>query len=161
MPVCPLCQDPIFCHNKRHSCAMATIFTLSNLLILPFWFLMIVLPRWSWTQRLMNSPWVVAPPAILYSLLLLPQLSTAVPALASPTLDNIATLLSHPAAATTAWVHFLTFDLFAGRWAYLDGRERDFSPWLMAPLLFLILMVGPFGLLLYLIVRAIITRRPS
>jgi hypothetical protein len=138
---------------------MDTIFLLSNLLVLPFWLLMILLPRWPWTQRLMNSPWVVAPPAVLYTLLLLSQLDLAVPALASPTLDHIAALLSQPAAATTAWLHFLTFDLFAGRWAYLDGRERAISPWLMAPLLFLILMVGPFGLLLYLITRAAVARR--
>ena len=38
-------------------------------------------------------------------------------------------------------------------------HERAISPWLMAPLLFLILMVGPLGLLLYLITREVIARR--
>jgi hypothetical protein len=140
---------------------METIFTLSNLLVLPFWFLMIALPRWPWTQRIMASPWVVAPPAVLYVLLLFSQLGPTSQAALTPTLATIAGLLGQPAGATVAWAHFVTFDLFAGRWAYLDGRERAISPWLMAPLLFLILMVGPLGLLLYLIVRAAISRQPE
>jgi len=52
-------------------------------------------------------------------------------------------------------VHFLAFDLFVGRWIYLDSRRRQVSPWLMAPLLFLTLMLGPAGLLLYLAVRPV------
>lgn len=138
---------------------MDTIFILSNLLVLPFWLLMIVLPRWPWTQRIIASPWLVVPPALLYTLLLLSQLGDATQALLTPTLAAIANLLGQPAGAAVAWLHMLTFDLFAGRWAYLDGRERAISPWLMAPLLFLILMAGPAGLLLYLIVRGAVTHR--
>jgi hypothetical protein len=40
-----------------------------------------------------------------------------------------------------------------GRWAYLDSRQRGITAWLASPILFLILMVGPLGLLLYLTVR--------
>jgi hypothetical protein len=138
---------------------MDTIFLLSNLLVLPFWFLMIALPRWPWTQRIMASPWIILPPALLYAVLLLSQLDAATQAALTPTLATITSLLGQPAGATIAWLHLITFDLFAGRWAYLDGRERAISPWLMAPLLFLILMAGPLGLLLYLIARAVIGRR--
>jgi len=58
-----------------------------------------------------------------------------------------------PVGATIAWLHFLAFDLFVGRWIYLDGRERGVSGRVMAPVLFLTLMVGPCGFLLYLIAR--------
>ncbi|MFQ3592420.1 MAG: abscisic acid-deficient protein Aba4 family protein, partial [Gemmataceae bacterium] len=47
----------------------------------------------------------------------------------------------------------LTFDLFVGRWIYLDSRERGVSVWLTGPCLFLTLMFGPLGLLGYLGVR--------
>jgi len=65
----------------------------------------------------------------------------------------VAALLGVPAGATVAWLHFLAFDLFVGRWIYLDGRERGITSWVMAPVLFLTLMLGPCGFLLYLIAR--------
>ena len=55
-------------------------------------------------------------------------------------------------------MHFLAFDLFVGRWAYLDSRQRGITAWLVSPILLLILMVGPLGLLLYLIVRLFLGR---
>jgi hypothetical protein len=116
---------------------------------------MILLPRWRWTERIIRSPLVSAAPAALYATLTLPRLSEIWPAVARPTLTGVGALLGSPAGATIAWVHFLAFDLFVGRWIYLDSRERQVSPWLTAPLLFLTLMLGPAGLLLYLAVRSV------
>ena len=58
-----------------------------------------------------------------------------------------------PDGATIGWVHFLAFDVFVARWAYLDSQARSLSAWLMAPVLFLTLMLGPMGLLVYLVLR--------
>lgn len=134
---------------------METVFLLSNLLVMPFWFLMLLLPHWRWTQRILASPWVIGPAALLYVLLVLPALGSLLPQLANPQLDAIAALLGTPQGATVAWAHFLAFDLFAGRWAYLDSRQRQLSAWIVSPVLFLILMVGPLGLLLYLLLRTL------
>lgn len=136
---------------------MATIFSLSSVLVIPFWFLMIVLPHWHWTKRIMQSPLVIAAAALLYAVLVLPRLGQVLPAVLNPTLPGIAALLGSTAGATIAWVHFLAFDLFAGRWIYLDSRERSISPWLMAPILFFVLMLGPIGFLLYMICRGTYT----
>ena len=138
---------------------METLFSLSNLLVLPFWVLIIVLPHWRWTERLMQSPLVSLAPALLYAALVLPQLGGILAAVARPTLGGIAALLGTPAGATIAWAHFLAFDLFVGRWAFLDSRERQISAWLMAPILFMVLMLGPIGFLLYLATRAFYQRR--
>ena len=140
---------------------MEAIFSFSGLLVLPFWLLMIVLPHWRWTRRLLGSPLVIAAPAVLYVLLVLPQIGTIFPAVANPALPGIAALLGTPTGATIAWAHFLAFDLFVGRWAYLDSRERGISAWIMAPVLFLILMLGPAGFLLYLGVRVVWSTRQS
>lgn len=129
------------------------IFQLSNLLVMPFWALMIVLPFWRWTQRIIRSPWIAAPAALLYAALVLPQIGGLLAELANPQLAQIAALLGTPAGATIGWVHFLAFDLFVGRWVYLDSRERHLSAWLVSPILFFVLMFGPLGLLLYLLVR--------
>jgi hypothetical protein len=45
---------------------MASIFSLSNLLVLPFWLLMIVFPHRCWTRRILQSTFVVVPPALIY-----------------------------------------------------------------------------------------------
>jgi len=134
---------------------MASIFRLSNLLVLPFWAVMILLPRWRWTARIMRSPLVCAAPAVLYTALVLPRLGEIWPAVTRPTLGGIAVLLGSPAGTTIAWVHFLAFDLLVGRWMYLDSQERGISAWLMAPVLFLTLMLGPAGFLFYIIVRSV------
>src|SRR5260370_37086833 len=140
---------------------MTLLFKLSTLLVMPFWALMILLPRWRWTVRILRSPFVSAAPALLYAALVLPRLDTIWPAIASPTLTGIATVLGSPEGASIAWVHFLAFDLFIGRWIYLDSQERRLSALLMAPVLFLTLMLGPLGFLLYLVIRAVATSREA
>jgi hypothetical protein len=130
------------------------LFQIGNILVLPFWLLMIVLPHWRWTKRIIGSPWIAAPTALIYAILVLPSAATLLPALTQPTLAGIATLLGTPEAAAIAWAHFLTFDLLTGRWAYLDSRARKISAWIMAPVLLLTFLLGPLGFLLYLLVRS-------
>jgi hypothetical protein len=140
---------------------METIFALSGLLVMPFWLMMIALPHWRWTRRVMRSPLVGAAPALLYLALALPRLGELLAAVTNPTLPGIAALLGTPAGATLAWAHFLAFDLLVGRWAYLDSQERGIGAWVMAPVLFFTLMLGPIGFLGYLGVRALAgTRQP-
>ncbi len=136
---------------------MTTIFSISSVLVMPFWFLIIVLPHWRWTRRIMQSPLIIAGAALLYAALVLPQIGQVLPAVLNPTLPGIAALLGSPTGATIAWAHFLAFDLFAGRWIYLDSRELEVSAWLMAPILFFALMLGPIGFLLYMICRGAYT----
>lgn len=99
--------------------------------------------------------------AVLYAALVLPQLLGLLAELANPQLAQIAALLGTPAGATIGWIHFLAFDLFVGRWVYLDSRERNSSAWLVSPILFVVLMFGPIGLLLYLVVRRFATRQAT
>lgn len=132
---------------------------LSSFVVLPFWGLMILLPRWSWTQRIIRSPLVILAPALIYAALVLPQLGEVFSEVSNPTLLGIAGLLGSPAGAIIAWVHFLAFDLFVGRWIYLESRKLDLSAWFVSPILFLTLMLGPIGFLLYLILRSIPVRQ--
>lgn len=140
---------------------MSIFFRLSNLLALPFWALMILVPRWRWTTRILKSPAISAAPAAMYAVLVLPRLGDIWPVISQPALGAVAALLGSPAGATIAWAHFLAFDLFVGRWMYLDSQERRFSAWLMAPVLFLTLMLGPAGFLLYVILRLIPALSPT
>lgn len=136
-----------------------TIFSFTFLLTAPFWGMMMLAPRWQWTKRIIGSPYILLPAALLYIILIIPSLTDAIPLLAAPTLENIAGLLGSDEGATIGWIHFLAFDLFVGRWAYLDAQERQITHWLVAPALFFILMLGPFGFTLYLLVREVDGRR--
>jgi ABA4-like protein len=140
---------------------MEEVFKLSNLLVAPFWVLMILLPRWRFTERVMRSPWVALGPALLYAVLMTPRLLALAPALLRPELQTIAALLGTPEGATIAWAHFLAFDLFVGRWVYLDARGRGVSAWFTSPVLFLTLLAGPLGFLLHLAARRLFGRVSS
>ena len=137
---------------------METLFNLSNLLVFPFWALMLLLPGWRRTERVMRSPWVAAGLAVLYALLVLPRFAETAPVLLRPELNEIAALLGYPAGATISWAHFLAFDRFVGRRIYLAGRRRGVSAWLMSPVLILTLLFGPLGLLLHLCLRRVLGR---
>ena len=140
---------------------MEGVFGLSNLLVAPFWLLAILLPRWRLTERVMRSPLVALGPAALYAALVAPRLPELAPALLRPELPAIAALLGTPEGATLAWAHFLAFDLFVGRWVYLDGRGRGVSAWVTSPLLLLTLLFGPLGFLLHLAARRLFGRASS
>ena len=129
------------------------LFSLTFAVAAPFWALMILLPRWSWTRRIVASPLIVLPPVLIYALLVIPALGDVLPAVASPTLDGVRTLLGTATGAAAAWAHFIAFDLFAGRWAWLDSRQRGVPAPVMSPVLVLTVLLGPLGLLAYLLVR--------
>jgi hypothetical protein len=132
---------------------MEVLFKVSGMLVLPFWLLMIFAPNWQWTRRITASVWICAAPAVVYAALVIPQIAQILPVVARPELPDVARLLGSHTGATIAWVHFLAFDLFVGRWAYHDSFKRNISRLVMAPVLLLILLLGPFGLLLYLVIR--------
>jgi hypothetical protein len=130
-----------------------TLFTLTFAVAAPFWALMILLPRWSWTARIIGSPLIVLPPLVIYAVLVIPAFGEVLPAVASPTLGGVRDLLGTADGAAAAWAHMIAFDLFVGRWSWIDSRERGVPALVMAPVLLLTILLGPLGLLVYLGVR--------
>jgi hypothetical protein len=134
---------------------MQTIFSLSSLLVFPFWLMMACLPRWKWVVNIIASPLISAPAALLYAILVIPNIGGVFALVINPDVTTLGAYLATPAGVTVAWAHFLAFDLFVGRWAYLDAHQHKIHPLVMLPVLFMILMLGPVGFLLYLIVRGV------
>jgi Domain of unknown function (DUF4281) len=80
------------------------------------------------------------------------------------TLDGVATLFSSQAVLLAAWIHFLAFDLWIGRWEVdqtMAGNPSALLKIITVPCLFLTLMFGPVGLLLYLIVRRFVPAKDN
>ncbi|HEV8570413.1 MAG TPA: ABA4-like family protein [Actinoplanes sp.] len=130
------------------------LFTLTFAVAVPFWALMILLPRWSWTVRIVGSPLIVLPVLVIYALLVIPAFGEVLPVVVSPTLGGVRDLLGTSAGAAAAWAHMIAFDLFVGRWSWLDSRERHVPALVMAPVLVVTILLGPLGLLVYLAARS-------
>lgn len=130
-------------------------FRLANLFVLPFWGLMVLLPRWSWSVRILQGWWFLAIISLYYVLMIGYAMTQPIEldlgeVFSSPTVDGIHALLSERHVTPGAWSHYLAFDLFVGRWMFLLEPNRGY--WL-APILLATFMLGPSGLLIYLLVR--------
>lgn len=69
------------------------------------------------------------------------------------TLAGVAGLFSKAGNVMLGWTHYLAFDLAVGSWEAEDAAKHGVPHWLLLPCLFLTLMLGPIGLLLYIGLR--------
>jgi hypothetical protein len=69
------------------------------------------------------------------------------------TLAGVSALFANPWLLLAGWLHYLAFDLLIGTWEARDSVARGVPRWLLIPCLFLTLMFGPMGWLLYMAIR--------
>jgi hypothetical protein len=74
-------------------------------------------------------------------------------------LAGVVILFSSPGAVLIGWIHYLAFDLFIGSWEVETAPAFGLKHWMILPCLFLTLMYGPVGLLLYWLLRVTIGKR--
>ncbi|ACK64386.1 conserved hypothetical protein [Rippkaea orientalis PCC 8801] len=132
------------------------IFNGANLFVLPFWLMMIVLPKWGLTQKVIASYLPFVPLTLLYlSLFILTLDPESAAAFSNPTLSVIAQLFSQEKIALTGWVHFIVLDFFVGRYIYLAGQRT--GVWTIHSLI-LCLFAGPLGLLSHIVTTWIMNK---
>lgn len=68
-------------------------------------------------------------------------------------IDGIRALFMSDGGIVLGWTHYLAFDLFVGQWIARDADNKGFHRLVQLPFLFLTLMAGPIGLLLWLVIR--------
>ncbi len=135
---------------------LSQLFDGANLFVLPFWALMIVLPKWDITRKVISSPLPFATLAGLYIYLLVVAVNPeSAAALANPKLADIARFFADEGAAAVGWVHFLVMDLYVGRYIYLEGQQKGI---ITIHSLILCLFFGPVGLLSHLTTSAVVDR---
>jgi hypothetical protein len=122
-----------------------------------FWLLLIVAPRWSWTDRLVHT--VLVPLAIGAWTIGLGVLGPPAPEGAGMgTLQAVMLLVGGEHATLTLWTLVMGWDLLAGAWLARDARRRGIHhAWVIACLL-LTFMFGIAGLVLYLLLRLALQR---
>ena len=75
------------------------------------------------------------------------------------TLAGLAKAFSNPGVMLVGWVHYLAFDLWTGAWEAEEAHRRGVPHWALIPCLVLTFLVGPVGLVAFLLVRAPFRRR--
>jgi hypothetical protein len=74
-------------------------------------------------------------------------------------LNGVMELFTNKTAVTAGWVHYLAFDLLTGIWIKKNAQKYNIHHLILIPCLILTFMLGPVGLLLYLLVRSIKTKQ--
>jgi Domain of unknown function (DUF4281) len=123
------------------------IFGLTNAIAVLSWLLLALLPGRRWVTEVLTGKAVPMLFAALYVVIVATTFGGAEGSFS--TLDGVATLFSNPWLLLAGWLHYLAFDLLLGTWEARDARERGVPHLLLVPCLFLTLMFGPAGWLLY------------
>lgn len=136
---------------------MDQLFGLCNLFAMGGWLLLALAPRWRGTERLvMSGAWSLAL-SVVYLLLMLVYGPEGEGGFGS--IADVRALFGHDAILTAGWVHYLAFDLYVGAIELRLGQASGIPHLLMIPILLATFMLGPVGLVLFFITRAIYERR--
>lgn len=129
-----------------------------------FWLLLVFAPNWKFTRKVFEPLWPLCVVALFHLFIVVqsagkpPETGTAPlelfnnlfnPAIvAERGLDVYVELGAYPNFAAEEWTHELVWDLFVGRWIWLEGRRRDIFT---SHSVLLTNLIGPPGLLLHVI----------
>jgi len=133
------------------------IFSLSNSLAFFSWILLIIFPSSTLIKRFLISV-VVVLLAVTYVYLIVRSFEPA-SFESFNSLEGISSLFSSKMALLAGWIHYLAFDLMVGMYISKDAVKNNINKWILLPCLLFTFMLGPAGLLLYLLVRTVRTKR--
>jgi len=133
------------------------LFSISNSIALLSWIYLIIFPYKKWTSRILTGV-VITLLGILYAWTISGTMSPG-DFESFNSLKGIMKLFSNEKAVLAGWIHYLAFDLMVGLYIVHNAGRLGINRWLIIPCLLFTFMLGPFGLLLYFALRAIITKK--
>ena len=141
------------------------IYIWTNLGILPFWLMLIIMPNSKVTQFFINSiilPLILSATYvyIIYQTILLDEPVFDIFRLYL-SLDNLYTVFGTESFLLIFWLHFVALNIFLGSWMSRDGVKYNMSRRLMFIPLILVYFTGPLGLTLYWLIRVFCAKRLS
>jgi len=120
------------------------------------WLLLIIAPRWIWTNR---AIWFLFVPVlgVLYLYLIISQHDKMAGGWSLPagfnSLTSVAAYFQNPSLLLAGWLEFQALDLLIGGWEVRDAQNlRIFHGWVIVCLI-MTWWSGPIGLLFYLATR--------
>lgn len=133
------------------------LFQIVSTLVLPGWLLLIFFPRWQWTDKIITGI-IVTLLAACY-IFCVAQAFTPATISSFGTLEGVMQLFTNKIAVLAGWIHYLAFDLMTGLFEIKNAQKNHVNHLVVIPCLFFTFMLGPAGLLLYFLLRVIITKK--
>lgn len=130
------------------------VFSISGMLAMPMWILMIFLPKWKVTRFLIDFKIIPLLLSIIYAIYIFISIRQG-GMMDFGSLASVMQLFTVENAVLAGWVHYLAFDLVVGMWMLDQNKELKIHPAVMAPCLFGTFMFGPIGFLLFMIIKSI------
>ena len=133
-----------------------SLFQLCNSIAMVGWIILIALPFWHQSDKFLIGI-IITLLSLVYAWLIINNFHLA-DAGKFGSLDGVMELFTDKTLVTAGWVHYLAFDLMTGIWIKKNSMKYGISHWLLVPCLFFTFMLGPIGLLLYLLIRLIVAK---
>lgn len=135
------------------------LFDIAGYIVMPGWLLLVFLPRWRWTQTI-TVALIPALLAVIYVVLFLRYFGEVPEGFAAfGSLAGVRSAFAVDGVLVAGWIHYLAFDIFVGSWEVRDAQRVGVPHLLVIPCLLLTFMMGPTGLLAYLVLRLAIGRQ--
>ncbi len=136
------------------------MFSAAGTLSMLGWLLLVFLPRWRLSASLITCCLIPGVLAIAYLGLFAANFGAEGTGFSAfNSLAGVKSLFQHDPLLLAGWIHYLAFDLFIGSWEVRDSRRLGIHHLLVVPCLFFTLMLGPVGLLMYLVLRLVARHR--
>jgi hypothetical protein len=134
----------------------ATVFSIANMIALPMWLLLILLPNWKITRFLIDFKVIPLLLSGIYALYIFQAMQTG-GGMDFGSLASVMALFTEENAVLAGWVHYLAFDLLVGMWMVDQNKSIGIPQLLMVPVLLGTFMLGPLGFLLFMVIKKIRT----
>ena len=134
------------------------VFSLANLIAMPMWLLMIILPNWKVTRFLVDYKLIPLVLSLTYAFYIILALQSG-PPMDFGSMEAVMNLFTDENALLAGWVHYLAFDLLVGMWMLEQNRTLKIHQLIMVPCLIGTFMFGPVGFLVFMLVRTIKKQR--
>ena len=135
----------------------SAIFQVCNIIALIGWIILVFMPFWFQSDKFIIGT-IVTLFCIVYTWLVVTHFHLE-DFQKFNSVDGVMELFTQPPLVVGGWVHYLAFDLMTGLFIKRNAIKHGISHWLVIPCLLFTFMLGPIGLLLYLLVRLIFTKQ--
>ena len=132
------------------------LFQLCNIIALVGWIILIIFPQWNRSDIFLTGV-IITLLAIIYCWLIFQDFQVG-DISKFGTIAGIQELFNNENVAAAGWVHYLAFDLMTGIFIRQNARLHNINYWITVPCLVLTFLLGPLGLLLYFLLRWVITK---
>lgn len=135
-----------------------TLFSITNLVAVLAWAVLIMLPRGPIMRPLvlyLGVGLLCLAYCVMLGLLVggFVDAGGAAEGLPEYTISGLRTLFLSDAGLVIGWTHYLAFDLFVGSWIASDADHKGFGRLWQVPFLLATFLAGPLGLFSWLVVR--------